>query len=125
MLPEQAPELPLCDSHAWDERRYRVFGWRDLRHSVQNAFCKLRSIRRQSTTPESRLARIVIELGQGVDGSWRDDPMLLERLEAQVAATDDRAVRKLFARLSVGTLNRGNGQRKSRMFVPTKASPIF
>jgi hypothetical protein len=40
---------------------------------------------------------MVIEIGLGVDGNWSADPMLLERLEAQVAATDDRAVRKVFA----------------------------
>jgi hypothetical protein len=49
------------------------------------------------TPPESRLAQMVMEVGLGVDGNWNADPTLLERLEAQVAATDDRAVRKVFA----------------------------
>lgn len=33
----------------------------------------------------------------GVNGNWSADPMLLERLEARVAATDDLAVRMVFA----------------------------
>jgi hypothetical protein len=40
---------------------------------------------------------MVIEIGLGVDGNWSADPTLLERLEAQVAATDDSTVRKVFA----------------------------
>jgi hypothetical protein len=51
---------------------------------------------KQDTT-RTRLAQIVIEVGLGVDGNWSADPTLFERLEAQVAATDDRAVRKVFA----------------------------
>jgi hypothetical protein len=97
MLPEQGPEIPVCDSHAWDARRFRVFDWRDLRRSLQIAFRKWPSNLRQNTTPESRLAQMVMEVGLGVDGNWKDDPMLLERLKAQVAATDDIAVRKVFA----------------------------
>jgi hypothetical protein len=97
MLPEQAPEIAVCDSHPWDARRYRVFGWRDLRRGLQTAFRKWRSIPRQSRTPESRLAQMVLEVGLCVDGNWSADPMSLERLKAHVAATDDLAVRKVFA----------------------------
>ena len=97
MLPEQGPEIPVCDSQAWDARRYGVFGWRDLRRSLQIAFRKWRPILTQNTTPESRLARIVMNVGLGVDGNWSADPMLLERLEAHLAVTDDVAVRKVFA----------------------------
>ena len=97
MLPEQGPEIPVCDSHAWDARLYRVFQWRDLRRRMQIAFRKLRSIQTQNTTPESRLAQMTIEAGLGVDGNWTDDPMLLKRLEGQIAATDNLAVRKVFA----------------------------
>jgi hypothetical protein len=97
MLPEQGQEIAVCDSHPWDARRYRVFGWRDLRRGLQTAFRKWRSVQRQNRTPESRLAQMVMEVGLGVHGSWSADPMLLERLKAQVAATDDLAVRKVFA----------------------------
>ena len=96
MLPEQGPDIAACDSHAWDARRYAVCGWCDLRRVLQNAFRKLRSIQRQKTTPESRLTQMVMEVGLGGDENWSVDPMLLERLEAQVAATDDLAVRKVF-----------------------------
>jgi hypothetical protein len=97
MLPEQGPEIAVCDSHAWDARPCRLFNWRDLRRHLQIMFRKRRSTPMQKRTPESRLAQMVIEIGLGVDGNWSADPMLLERLEAQVAATDDRAVRKVFA----------------------------
>ena len=40
---------------------------------------------------------MVMEAGLGGDGKWSADPMLLERLEGQIAATDDVAVRKVFA----------------------------
>ena len=96
MLPEQAPDIAACDSHAWDARRYAVCGWCDLRRVLQKAFRRLRSMQRQKTPPESRLAQMVMEVGSGVHGNWSADPMLLERLEAQVAATDDLAVRKVF-----------------------------
>jgi hypothetical protein len=93
MSPEQGSEIAVCDSHA---RRYRVFAWRDLRRGLQIAVRKWRSILRQNATPESRLAQMVMEVGLGVGGNWSADPMSLERLEAQIAATDDLAVRKLF-----------------------------
>jgi hypothetical protein len=44
-----------------------------------------------------RLARILTEIGLGAEGEWRDDPAVLEQLEARLAATDDVAVRKVFA----------------------------
>ncbi|MCU1294137.1 MAG: hypothetical protein JWP08_2987 [Bryobacterales bacterium] len=97
MLPEQAPEIAVCDSHAWDARRYRVFGWRDLRRNLQIAFRNWRSNLRQNRTPESRLAQMVMEVGFGADGKWSADPLLLEQLKAQLTATDDLAVRKVFA----------------------------
>jgi hypothetical protein len=40
---------------------------------------------------------MAMEVGLGVDGNWRADPMLLERLEARIAAADDLAVRNVFA----------------------------
>jgi len=97
MLPEQGPEMPVGDSHPWDARRYRAFRWPDIRRSLQLAFHKWRSDPTQKTRPpESRLAQMVMEVGLGVDGNWSADPMSLERLEAQIAATDDLPVRKLF-----------------------------
>lgn len=95
MLPEQGPEIPVSDSHPWDARRYRAFRWPDVR-SLRIAVRKWRSILRRNRTPASRLAQMVMEVGLGVDGNWSADPMSLERLEAQIAATDDVAVRKLF-----------------------------
>ena len=97
MLPEQGPEIAVCDSHAWDARRYRVSAWHDVRRSLQIAFRKWRPNSMQKrTSPESRLAQMVMEVGLGVEGNWSADPMLLERLEGQIAATDDLAVRKVF-----------------------------
>jgi 3-methyladenine DNA glycosylase/8-oxoguanine DNA glycosylase len=40
---------------------------------------------------------MVMEVGLGLDGNWSADATLLERLEAQIAATEDLAVRKVFA----------------------------
>ncbi len=97
MSPEQGPDIAVCDAHAWKARRYRVFLWRDLRRSLQIAFPKWRSVRTQNPTPESRLAQMVMQIGLCVDGNCSDDPMLLKRLEAQLAANDDDAVRKVFA----------------------------
>jgi hypothetical protein len=97
MLPEQGPEIAVCDSHAWDARPHRVSCWRGLRRGLHTVFRKWRSNPSQNTTPEARLTRMVVEVGFGVDGDWSAHPMLLERLEAQVLATDDLAVRKVFA----------------------------
>jgi hypothetical protein len=98
MLPEQGPEIAVRDCQAWDVRRNRVSGWHDLRRSLLIAFRRWRSSGRQNRTPpESRLAQMVVEVGLGVDGNWSADPTLLERLEAQVAATDDRAICKVLA----------------------------
>jgi hypothetical protein len=96
MLPEQGPDIAVCDSHAWDARPHRVSGWRDLRRGLQTVFRKWRSNPSQNTTPEARLTQMVVEVGLGVDGNWSADPMLLERLEAQVLATGDVAIRKVF-----------------------------
>ena len=95
MLPEQGPEIPVCDSHPWHARRYRAFRWLNAR-GLQIAVRKWRSILSRNSTPESRLAQMLTEVGLGVDGNWSADPMSLERLEAQIAATDDLAVRKVF-----------------------------
>ena len=95
MLPEQGPEIPVSDSHPWDARRHRAFGRGDLCRGLQNALSRWWSIARQDRSPELRLAQMVMEVGLGVDGSWNADPMLLERLEGQIAATDDLAVRKV------------------------------
>jgi hypothetical protein len=40
---------------------------------------------------------MVMDIGRGVRGDWSDDPAMLTRLEAQLAATDDVAVRKVMA----------------------------
>jgi hypothetical protein len=98
MLPEQGPEIADCDSQVWDVRRYPASGWHEVHRCLKIAFRKWRSTAMQKRTPpESRLAQMAIEVGLGVDGNWSADPTVLERLEAQVAATDDRAVRKVFA----------------------------
>ena len=95
-MPEQGPEITACGSQAWDVRRYRVHGWHDLRRNLQIVFRKRRPNPSQNTTPESRLTQMVVEVGLGVGGNWSTDPMLLERLEARVAASDDLAVHKVF-----------------------------
>lgn len=97
-MPEQAPDTAVCNPHVWNVRRYRVSRWPDLRRRLQIVIRTWRTIQRQErTSPESRLAQMVIEAGRAVDGNWSADPMLLERLEDQITATDDLAVRKVFA----------------------------
>ena len=96
MLPEQGPEIPICDAHKWDSRWYGVHGWRHFRRVMLMAFSKSRRSARRDPTPEARFTQLLLEVTQGREGKWSDHPVVLERLEARLAATDDLAVRKVF-----------------------------
>ena len=96
MLPEGGSEIAVRDPRAWDARRYGVSGWRHFRRVLVLLFPKWRRSARWNATPEARFTQLLLEVTQGGEGKWSDHPVVLGRLEARLAATDDRAVRKVF-----------------------------
>jgi hypothetical protein len=93
MLPEQGPEIAVCGAYDWDARKRVRLVWRGLIRRLQVPF----KVGTAKTDGETRLARMVLAV-QREAYAGRTDPMLIQRLEAQLAATDDRELRRIFAR---------------------------
>ena len=93
MLPDNGPEVAVCDAYEWDARKHVALAWRGLLQRLLMPF----TIRRVEANSETRLAHMVVTVQRKIctgDG----DPTLIPRLEAELAATNDTEVRKLFAR---------------------------
>lgn len=93
LLPEHGSEIAVCEPSRWEKRTDRVWRWRTVLRQLQ------RSVRRRSASakPEARLVQMVANLRQDPDATWSEDPALLPRLEAELAATEDLELRKVFA----------------------------
>ena len=93
LLPDNVPEFRACDTYDWGERENTLITWRGLIRRSQISFMR----RRRKAKLEARLARM-IATAQGDRYTGATDPMLIERLEAQLAAADDAEIRRLFAK---------------------------
>jgi hypothetical protein len=93
LLPEQGSEIAICGPRQWDPRKLPVFVWHELLRRLPISFGKPFT----KSKPEARLAQVLVSVGCGAHGDWSRDPALLGRVEAQLAATNDVEVRKVFA----------------------------
>jgi hypothetical protein len=93
LLPENVRQLAVRDLYVWGTRKNGVVAWRRLIRRLRILFI----IRRTKAKPEARLAQMVIIL-QAETYTRATGPMLIERLEAQLAATEDPEIQNLFAK---------------------------
>src|ERR1700740_2578357 len=94
LLLDEGPDLGIRDAYEWDVRKLTVLAWHELVRRLPMLF---RS-RPEKANPETRLAHMVMAVQRATYRDWSDDPTLLERLEAQLAVTNDIEVRKAFAK---------------------------
>jgi len=93
LLLEQERDVAVRRPQDWNERKYPVLTCCDfLRYW-------LLAIRRRAVrlNPETRLAHMVMMLRCNRRSGLGDESALLERLEAEIAATEDVEVRKVLA----------------------------
>jgi hypothetical protein len=93
LLRDNVPEFAVCDTYDWCACKCAVFAWRGLIRRLPTPFM----LRGANTKPEARLARMVAT-AQHDTYTGATDPMLIERLEAQLAGADDAEIRTLFAK---------------------------
>src|SRR5690242_5008477 len=93
LLPEHGSDLAVCEPDRWNLLRHRI--------SLRCRFLELlqnRGANRASTVHSAmRLAQILVALRHDSRTDWSDGASLLDRLEAQLAITDDGEVRKALA----------------------------
>lgn len=97
MLLEQASDAAVCNARAWDPRQLRSLRWPSLFRAFELAFRRCRASERQTASPELRLAKMVMAIESNPHADESDRPMLLEEIEAQIAASADIAAGQVLA----------------------------
>src|SRR5689334_18774594 len=94
LLPEHGSDIAVCEPDRWNLLRHRI--------SLRCTFLELLQNRADKRAPTvhsaMRLAQILVELRHESRTDWSDDPSLLDRLEAHLAATDDVEAREALAK---------------------------
>jgi hypothetical protein len=93
LLPDSIPEFAVYDTYDSGTRKAPLFAWRGLIRRLRLPFM----LRGANTKPEARLA-LMVATAQRHTYTGSTDPMLIERLEAQLAAADAAEIRTLFAK---------------------------
>jgi hypothetical protein len=93
MLPDNGSEFAVCDAYDCDARKTVALAWRELIKRLPIRF----ESRRAKANPETRLAHMVVTVQRNLYAGGTD-PTLIQRLEAELAATNDVQVRELFAK---------------------------
>jgi hypothetical protein len=93
LLPDSIPEFAVYDAYDSGTRKAPLFVWCGLIRRLRLLFM----LRGANTKPEARLA-LMVATAQRDTYARSTEPMLIERLEAQLAAADDAELQELFAK---------------------------
>jgi hypothetical protein len=93
MLPDNGRELAICDAYDWNARKTVALAWRELIRRVQIRFIG----RGAKANPETRLAQMIVTVQHDM-GAEGTNATLTDRLEAELSASNDGELRKLFAK---------------------------
>ena len=93
LLPDSIPEFAVYDTYDSGTRKGPLFAWRGLIRRLRLPSM----LRGANTNPQARLA-LMVATAQRDTYAGSTHPMLIERLEAQLAAADAAEIRTLFAK---------------------------
>ncbi len=93
LLRDSIPEFAVYDAYDSGTRKAPLSVWCGLIRRLRLLFM----LRGANTKPEARLA-LMVATAQQDTYTGSTDPMLIERLEAQLAAADDAEIRTVFAK---------------------------
>lgn len=94
LLRERTSHIALCERDPWNSVRHQI----SLRRRVLELLQKRADKRGATIHSAMRLAQTLVELRHDSHADWSDDPLLLDRLEAQLAIRDDVEARTALAK---------------------------